>query len=568
MPSRRSWLFVIATLTALATSQIQATTNGPQSFKSAVADATAQGGELQSESVPGQYVVRVRGAMNVADLRAMEKRLNVKIVDRVRDDLLLLQLLQPKTDESPTTAVRLLEKDAEVVYAEPNYIYKAFRSPNDPEFGRLWGLKNAGEPDSSGVQGMSGVDINAEKAWDMTTGSDDVVVAVIDTGVDFDHPDLKDNAWTNLAELNGQANVDDDGNGYVDDVHGYDFTRDQGDSFDDNGHGTHCAGTIGARGNDGFGVVGVNWNVKIMAVKFLSASGSGTLANAVKAIDYARKMGAKIHSNSWGGGGFSQALKDAIEATRAADQLFVAAAGNESNDNDESAAYPASYDVDNIVSVAAINNRGDLAGFSNYGTRKVHIAAPGVNIVSTVPGGKYDSYSGTSMATPHVSGVAGLLLAQESNQTYAMLKERMMTYSRPLAGLRGRVSTGGIVDAYHALSRTSAPIDVNDPENWVPRAPYELSTPHPYTDNFTETYTIHVPGATKLSVHFAKFETEPGYDRVQFKDASGQVLGTWSGSNNERFSPAVDGDTVILEFTSDSSTTGYGFDVDFVAYQE
>ena len=226
----------------------------------------------------------------------------------------------------------------------------------------------------------------------------------------------------NEAEKNGVEGVDDDGNGYIDDIYGYDFHDEDADPMDDHGHGTHCAGVIGAS-HDDFGIAGVMDNVKILPVRFLSARG-GTLEGAIKSIDYAIKRGVDIMSNSWGGGGFSQALKDVIEEANKAGIVFIAAAGNANNDNDKKASYPATYDVENIISVGALSGRGKRASFSNYGKETVHVFAPGVNILSTVPGNQHKKMSGTSMATPYVSGIVGLMLSINNNMTPAEVKQR------------------------------------------------------------------------------------------------------------------------------------------------
>lgn len=517
----------------------------------------------ESEAAPGQYVIQLKRERSHYQRGSLEKQLQARIVDVVRSDLIVIQREASETAEA---ALRSLREAPSVRRAEPNFIYRIVRVPNDADYGRLWGLSNGGDRDSAGTRGIKGIDIGAEKAWDITTGSKNVIVAVIDTGVDFRVPDLASNKWVNTAELNGLPGVDDDKNGFVDDIHGYNFVSNKGDSTDDNEHGTHCAGTIGGAGNDGRGVVGVNWDVSIMALKFLDASGGGTLANAIRAIDYATKMGAHVMSNSWGGGSYSVLLEESIEKARDAGILFIAAAGNSSSNNDSFPSYPASYTTDNVVSVAAIDNRGVLASFSNYGVNTVHLAAPGVNIYSTVPSG-FDTFSGTSMATPHVAGVAALLLADKPGQKYSELKDRLLTSARPLAGLRGKVKTGGMVDAYYALAGLSAPADPNDPANWSNHLPYQLSTSHPYANGLSETYTVHIPGAKRISVRFPKFDTENGYDKVQFFNGAGESLGNLSGKRDGIYAPVAEGDTLVLKFTTDGSVTAYGFDVDMVSYE-
>lgn len=466
--------------------------------------------------------------------------------------------------EIASSALQKLSESPFVEYAEPNYIYKINRLPNDPELSKLWGLINVGQPDSAGLEGIFGVDIGVESAWNLSVGSSAVVVAVIDTGVDETLPDLSPNMWVNAQEQDGVAGVDDDNNGFVDDVHGYDFANKDGRPGDDHGHGSHCSGTIGAKGNDNLGIVGVAWNVKIMAVKFLGADGSGNLADAVESIDYATAMGANIMNNSWGGGGYSKALEEAIQRSERAGVLFVAAAGNSSLNSDVKPSYPASYTVGNIISVAAVDNKGELAEFSNWGKTSVHVAAPGVNIFSTTPSG-YESWSGTSMAAPHVSGVAALLLASDMGLNSIELKRRLISFAKPSRRLRNKVISG-MVNAYHAITQTPHQPDAEDPFNWMQES-YSLSSPHPYTDNYTETWKISHPGASKIAVLFSKFETELNYDVVTFSDLNGTIVGSWSGDNEDTFSPVINGDTMIITIKSDNSVGKYGFDIKAIAFK-
>ncbi|MBL8048045.1 MAG: S8 family serine peptidase [Chthonomonas sp.] len=331
--------------------------------------------------------------------------------------------------------------------AEPDYLVSTNLTPNDPQLNVLWGLKDTAAPDA---------DISAEQAWDLTTGSSAVKVCVIDTGLDYTHQDLAGNSYANPGEIPGNG-VDDDGNGYVDDVYGYDFVNSDGDPMDDNDHGTHCSGTIGGKGNNGIGVVGVNWNVSIFAAKFLSAGGSGSTSNAILSVDYARVRGANIMSNSWGGGGFSQLLLEAIQRAEQADILFVAAAGNSASNNDTTANYPSNYDVANVVAVASITKDDQLSSFSSYGATSVDIAAPGSDVVSTVPGNGYASFSGTSMATPHVAGAAALLKAYFPTASYSALKLRLMNGAVSTAALSGRVVSGRL-NVYNSMDNdTVAP---------------------------------------------------------------------------------------------------------------
>ncbi|MGE0527363.1 MAG: S8 family serine peptidase [Bdellovibrionales bacterium] len=524
----------------------------------------------QFPAVPGEFVVKLKSSTNIMSTVHMEKVLGAQVKEQINKRERLV-LIQRPVIETQDAVLSTLAHNPMVEYIEPNYIYRVVSGstslPDDPELGRLWGLINTGqrvEGDEGSILGRAGVDIGAEQAWQIETGSREVIVAVIDTGVRWDHPDLAGNIYTNEAEANGKTGEDDDGNGCVDDIHGCDIVGKDGDPMDVYGHGTHVSGTIGATANNANGIVGVAWNVRILPVRFLGDDGSGSLADAIKSIDYATAMGAHIMNNSWGGGGFSQALMDAIVRAKDAGSLFVAAAGNSANNNDSSPEYPASYEVDNVISVAAIDPNGSVASFSNYGRNSVHIAAPGVNVVSYTMRG-VESWSGTSMATPHVAGVATLLLSQDMTQSYATIKERLLNSARPLGSLRGRVATG-LVSAYYALTNTVAPLDPNDPYNWQ-KTEQEISTEHPYPANARQEWTVNVPGAKKVAVYFSRFETESGYDKVTFKDAAGNVVGTLSGNLGETYGPVVDGDTVTITFSADDSVNAHGFDVGGIAYQ-
>jgi serine protease len=317
------------------------------------------------------------------------------------------------------------------VYALAN----ASVTPTDPDFPALWGLDS-----------FNGYDINAPEAWDFQTGSRSVVVGILDTGIDYTHPDLIANVWSNPNEIPGNG-IDDDLNGWVDDIHGIDVVNGDGDPFDDNEHGTHVAGTIGASVNNAEGVVGVNWETSMIACKFLDSSGGGSESGAISCLDYLlnlKNSGVNLvaTNNSWGGGYFTQPLFDAIQAHNEADILFVAAAGNESNNNDANPTYPAGYESDNVISVAAHDESGVLANFSNYGTQTVDISAPGVGILSSIPGGGYAFFDGTSMATPHVAGALALMAAQYPEATGAGLKSLLLATSASTPSLVNYVSYG------------------------------------------------------------------------------------------------------------------------------
>jgi subtilisin family serine protease len=381
-------------------------------------------------------------AGRVASLRAREKRrMNFT-------DVRVLDVQQ--TGKSVKDVVSELQKSGLVEYAEPDYLVEVNATPSDPRFRELFGLHNTGQ-----TGGVSDADIDAPEAWDVTTGDSQVVVAVIDTGVDYTHPDLAPNMWVNPRETrNGR---DDDGNGYIDDVHGINAITGSGDPMDDHYHGTHCAGTIGAVGDNGVGVTGVAWDVQIMGLKFLSASGIGYVSDAIEALEYALRMktlygvNLKLTSNSWGGGGYSQALVDAIRATGDAGMLFVAAAGNDDRDTDLVPHYPSSYDLPSIVSVAATDAADRIAYFSNRGVRSVDLAAPGVSILSTLPGNQYGLLSGTSMAAPHVSGVAALFFSRFPDAQPARVKAALLDNVDPVPGLASLTLSGGRLNAMASI---------------------------------------------------------------------------------------------------------------------
>jgi hypothetical protein len=348
--------------------------------------------------------------------------------------------MQLAAGDNIATKLAQLRGDPNVLYAEPDYIWRADRMPNDPLFSRQWGMYN---------QAVPGADINAPEAWSQTTGSDEIVIAVIDTGVDYTHPDLAANMWVNTGEIPDNG-IDDDGNGYIDDYYGWNFSTfdamlglPKDDPMDYNGHGTHVAGIIGAVGNNTTGVAGVNWKVKIMPVNFLGFMGMGSTSDAILALEYAWQNGARVSNNSWGGGAYDQALRDAIEVAGLNGHLFVASAGNTETDNDLAPHYPSSYDLPYIVSVAATDSHDNLADFSGYGAQSVDLAAPGVNILSTFPGSKYVSLDGTSMAAPFVSGAAALLLSRNANLEPLGIKRVLLQGVDRLAALEGKMVSGG-----------------------------------------------------------------------------------------------------------------------------
>jgi len=396
------------------------------------------------EYVEGEVIVRFKTeGLQAKDITALQDEFGVTNFTSLSS--IGMQLWEISGDTE--SLIEQLNKDERIEYAEPNFIIKLDAAPDDTDFAKLWGLNNTGQ-----TGGTAGADIDALEAWGEVTTPEDTVIAVIDTGVDYNHSDLAANMWKNAGEIPGNG-TDDDGNGYIDDVYGYDFHNNDADPMDDHYHGTHVAGTIAAVGNNANGVIGVNPNGKIMALKFLSASGSGTIANAIRAVDYAANNGAKLSNNSWGCSGCnSSALYDSIRAAGEKGHLFIAAAGNEGSDNDTAPKnYPSSYDLDNIIAVAATDHNDNMASFSSYGATTVDLGAPGVSIYSTAPGDSYRSLNGTSMATPHVAGAVSLILSKCADLESNVLKQVIMNTADPVASLDGKTVTGGRLNVHQAL---------------------------------------------------------------------------------------------------------------------
>ena len=355
----------------------------------------------------------------------------------VNESKLVPGLFAVEIDVTVELALNILSsKRNSIKYVEPIYIVKAFDTiPNDPMYNDLYGMDQ----------------IHAPQAWDSHVGDQEFIIAVIDTGVDYNHQDLVANMWTNPGEIPGNGQ-DDDGNGYVDDVHGYDFSNYDSDPMDGNGHGTHCSGTIGGVGDNGIGVAGVNWRCRIVGAQFLSSGGSGTIEGAIDAVEYCAINEFKVSNNSWGGGGFSQALFDVIQG--AGDQyghIFVAAAGNGGS---YGASYPGALTCSNIICVAATDVNENLASFSQYHPTEVDLGAPGVDVLSSTPGNNYSYYSGTSMATPHVAGGTGLIYSVVGGTNFDEVKDIILSTTRPLSSLQGNCATGGVLNVEDALANT------------------------------------------------------------------------------------------------------------------
>ncbi|MBM3463360.1 MAG: hypothetical protein FJX76_14770 [Armatimonadetes bacterium] len=429
-------------------------------LRAAVAREAASLEKKLPEHFEGEVLVRTKEGMSAVSFAQTAEFFGLEVVEKfdIPENMRAnfkgdLYLLRAGNDLRASEAISLLSKEPGVASVSSNDVLKLvepvekkFATPPAPQTllqetptetipndldSRLWGMKNSGQDG-----GKAGADISATTAWGVQTGkTDGPVVAVIDTGIDYRHPDLANNIWNNPDAS-------------APDRHGYNFVGNRPDPMDDHSHGTHCSGTIAGEGNNGQGVVGVNWHAQLMGLKFLSASGSGSTADAVRAVLYASEHGARITSNSWGGGGFNQALYDALKASPA---LHIFAAGNSRNDNDRSPSYPATYDLDNIVAVAASDRNDQKASFSNYGKRTVDLAAPGKDILSTTPNNQYASYSGTSMATPHVAGAAALIASQFPNISNEQLKSRLMNSVDKLPEWNNLVAAGGRLNAAAGL---------------------------------------------------------------------------------------------------------------------
>lgn len=423
----------------------------------------------KAESAP-EVLVRFKPNVSLSKIREIALAKNDKLADEIESVRGLTVIDDLDNADAANVAGQYSSMSEFVEYAEPNFrielddpIQKisprdlklrepAGDIPNDPMFGEQWALNNLGQDG-----GKDRADLDALKAWMTTKGSDEIVVAVLDSGVDFTHEDLRENMWFRPDSVPAYS---DDELGTFNDLNGYNGTDSIADPMDDNGHGTHCAGIIGAEGDNGIGVSGINWKVKIMPLKFLGRGGFGSTDDAIEAINYAidrkqKGVNVRIISASWGSTSRSKALEDAVRAAGDAGILFVAAAGNDGSDNDRRPHYPSNYDLPNVISVAALDRSDNLASFSNYGVKTVHVAAPGKEILSTWLNDGYREASGTSMATPYVSGIAALILANEPDLTMAKLRERILGSVDKTDALNGKVSSGGRVCAANALAGRS-----------------------------------------------------------------------------------------------------------------
>jgi subtilisin family serine protease len=399
-----------------------------------------------------------------------------------------LQVVQVPAGANVADLIAAYRQSALVAYAEPDFIVRALdTTPNDFRYwdGSLWGLHNTGI-----YGGTPGADIKAPQGWDVQNSAANIIVAVTDTGAWLSHEDLAANLWTNPGESGKDAlgldkstnGIDDDHDGYIDDVHGINAILGTGLPLDDYGHGSHVSGTLGGVGNNSVGIVGVAWRVQLMECKFIDSQGNGSISNAITCLDYARQKGAKIVNASWGGYSFtSTALYDAINSLRSAGILFIAACGNDNNDNDANPLYPASYALDNIIAVAATDRTDAKAWFSNYGAHTVHLGAPGQDIFSCWNGSNsaYQYDNGTSMAAPHVAGACALIWAHNPGATYLQVRNSILSSTDPLPTLAGHTVTGGRLDLYKALMVSIPSGTTGTPPPAPPPAPAPVPVPVP-----------------------------------------------------------------------------------------
>lgn len=404
--------------------------------------AAAQQSTASPTHSADHVLVGFRNGTTPAQRRAVERRVGAQEIGSYGLGGRLLRV----RSGTVRSAIAALESAPRVRYAEPDFVVQPSAVPDDPAFPLQWSLRNTGQV-VNGIGGKRGADVNATAAWDVTTGSRSVVIAEVDSGIDYTHPDLAADIWANPGGVGGCPAG----------THGYNTVSGSCDPMDDFGHGTHVAGIMGAVGDNGRGIAGVEWQASLMPVKFMNSKGYGSDYRLLKALDWvitAKNSGVNVRvvndSGTWTNTGYSQAVRDELSRLATADILFVTAAGNSREDNDTTARYPCSYSAPNEVCVAATNQRDRLAGFSNYGVRTVDLAAPGDNIYSTLPGGAYGYMKGTSMASPMVAGTAALVLTRENMSTSA-LKADILDAVDPLTTLAGKVATGGRLDTCKAV---------------------------------------------------------------------------------------------------------------------
>lgn len=500
-----------------------------------------------SEWMSGEFIAQLKESSSINDLKGLSDY-SIETFSSAQN-LILLKSIKTKSDSPSNRALddlsdlSSLQKIEDFNYVEPNFVLRLIKPiqkirMSDPSLesstqsSSQWGLGN----------------IFASQAWNLSRGSQNVVVAVVDTGIDPTHYELKNNMWT---DRNSSSTI-----------YGYNARSPLQTPFDDNGHGTHVAGVIGANAENNSGIQGINWRVKLMAIKFLSKEGSGSVSDAIKGLEWAVNKGAHILNNSWGGGDYSRSLDETIRWSSSKGVLFVAAAGNESQDLDAKPGYPASYKHSNMVVVGALAQNERLAGFSNYGKGTVHIAAPGSKILSTVPGGKFESWDGTSMAAPHVSGVLALLKSKFPSDSMSSLKAKLLNGVTYNPWIRRQIANeGSSLNAFKALNGNTQPKPVEPPsQGWSPAQAINIASPSPYPLSYEESWQIKHPGAKFIKIFFKQFEVEKNYDFLRIYDGNGTLIDVMTGSHYSGiWSAVIPGESATLTLTTDKMISKKGF---------
>lgn len=445
-----------------------------------------------------------------------------------------------------------------------NFSYRALGL--DPDLEKSWGLHNFGQAVDGEPAGIPFADAQGLRAGSVFSGTATTVVAVIDSGTDTAHEDLRAALWTNPGEIPSNG-LDDDGNGFADDLHGWNFVSGNANVNDDNHHGTFCAGIIAAQSSNGKGSRGVAPGVKILTLKALDSQGFGSTESTVRAIEYAVAQGARVINASWGGSQYDPALYQAVRWALASGVVFVTAAGNDykNNDTSESPVYPGAFRLPGQISVAAYNNRDEKADFSNFGKETTHLAAPGVAVFSTMPGNAYKFGSGTSFAAPFVAGAAALVIGFTAQSDPLWVKERLLRSTEPLGYYeKDKLSSGGRLAIYNAL-RGIEPARPDGPGEWSTSAE-SAATPHPYASDAKEKFLFRVPGAKFVRVHFRGFETESCCDKVTLRDSQQRVVAEYVGSLGDFVSAEAVGEVLEVELASDFSLNKYGFEISAVDF--
>lgn len=448
--------------------------------------------------------------------------------------------------------------------------------PNDPFFSKQWHLENLGQPDDKEQIGIPGCDISMRAAWPLWNPKEDVILAILDSGIDLNHEDIDSSfLWVNPGETGIDANgndkrsngIDDDGNGYIDDVHGYNFVHKNGVVQDDQYHGTHCGSIICASANNGIGLTGMNTGLKIMVVKIFGLGNTLYGEGVAEAVKYAVDNGARVLSNSYGTPSFTQAMQNAVEYTHSKGALFVCASGNSRKnlDNPEELDYPACYGQPNQLVVGATDNK-DLSTFANYGSM-VEIAAPGQNIFSLMPKNKYRSFSGTSQACPQVAAAATMVWAQNPHWNYQQVKDALIAGADEVSGLSRYVKTGRRLNLANALqNKTGRRLPTYDTSRWqIENRIIESS--HPYPNNKEEKFLVKVPGATRFRLHFTQIEINHHGDSLTIAvPGSTQPLEIINGVFGECWSEFIEGDRVELKMNANEYVNGFGFKIDKIQF--